>query len=300
MKKFISFAVFCVVMSMAVVSCSKDDGGDPDDPAIENPSKPGDGDDSDNDQPGNVNIQAIAKLCDFGGVRLTKIGGSEWSTSFGYNKDGAIIAMNDQYSGLTIDYKKCTATITEDDFTQECKFTLDKQGRLASLSWSGEDEDGPVKLEYKFQYNDAGHLIRQTYHSDSDAGYWAHDDADVYTWEGDLLVKSVSTSTEKQGEDVRTEVSTCTFSYIGAPDNRYKQFTDHLVGCMSLDSSFGELLLVGILGKGPAKYPTCIISDYDRTDYSYTLNAKGLVEKESFSADYGDGPRVYTTTYTYE
>ena len=278
MKKFITLAVFCMVMGMTVVSCSKAD------------------DPSQSDKKPSGAVEETAKLSDFGGMRLTEIADH---AKFVYNDKGALVETSDGYSTVKIDYKKGTVTFEEEGFSQENHFKVDKQGRLTSLTFSGEDEGGD--LEYRFKYNDAGHLVQQTYHSESSEDRWAHDLTVDYMWDGDLLVKITETEKETQGDRVESSTKVSTLSYEAAPDNKYMQYSAVLVSYMELDSSFGGVACVGLLGKGPSKYPTAISYSYeDSTEASkgikYTLNSEGLLEKEEVRHEEGGS---YVDAYTY-
>ncbi len=294
MKKFVTFAVFCMVMSLAVVSCSKDDGGDPDDPAIENPSNPGNGDDSDDTESGAVNIEAVAKLSDFGGVRLIGIAGDDSSYSFEYNNEGALIGIKEKNSQLKIDYPQGIITEWGDSFSRLHAFKLDKKGRFASLSWKDQDE---YEYEYNntFKFNDAGHLVQLTCHDE----YGENSSMDaivIYTWEGDLLVKSVGTFKEKSGSNVTTDVYTRSYYYEGAPENKYMQYSYCLSNEMCMEHPW-YLFNVGLLGKGPAKYPTKIMTEWGQKEISYTLNSRGLVEREVMHSNSESYSRSWSFTY---
>ncbi len=267
MKKFITPAVFCVVVSLAFVSCSKDDGDDP----------------SSGSKPSSSLVKETAKLSDFGGVRLIKIEGSG-NSSFEYNDEGAIVNVNNEYSELSIDYKKGIAILEERGLIQKCPIKLDKQGRLASLSYSGDEDGERTDLKYTFSYNEAGHLTKIAYHSEVVGGDWVFDDINVYTWEGDLLTKCVNTSKEMQGSDVSTDTHSITYTYTDAADNTYMQYTKTMTDFMSVDSNFSSLLCIGIMGQGPAKYPTSITTDYGTFDIVYTLNSRNMVEREDSKA----------------
>ena len=265
--------------------------------------------DDESEEPGAGNVTSSPSLSDFGGVRLSKVSYDsgdntyEYFTSFDYNSYGLLTRVVDGNDQIIFDYQKATLSFVGDDYRQDTRFTTDTKGHLTGFTFSDKDEEGYTGvLTYTFRYDDADHLLHAEYNSVSTSPEGSTSSTTIitfdFTWDGDLLTKSVCNGEESGSAYTKKWKSTSTYSYTDAPDNRYMQYTSRLVSDIDLDSSIEPIMHVGMLGKGPAKYPTHIKqvrdSGTEETAISYILNSWGLVEVETSTSAYGTGSTKYT------
>lgn len=267
MKKFLLMAAISAALCTTAVSC---------------------GDDDDDVKGGVVPSPSIS---DFDGVRLLSVG--EY-TSFNYNSDGTLHQVINNGDKLTFDYGKGIITFSGDGVQQEAKFTTNAKGYITSLSASGTDEDGDDKYQYnttyKFQYNSSDHLtnvvLKEVYTYNNTNYNEVEDVTWNLTWNGDLLAKVDINGTSVGNGETEKWNSVAEYTYNNALDNRYMQYTGTVIDEIDLDGDIEAPIFVGVLGKGPAKYPSKIVNLED-DGYSieyvleYILNSKGLVERET-------------------
>lgn len=281
MRKFIWIAALTAALGATMVSC---------------------GDDGD--------IVASTEVSDFGGERLMSIGED---TRFSYNSDGTLRQIVDYGSTLTFDYEKGIMTFREDDVIQEAKFTTNSKGYITGFSISqitedwdeDEDEDATYNysLSYEFEYNGSDHITRASYKEVSVNAVtkekkYEYNVTWKFFWNGDLLSKVEVTGEDRDIEGTYNWSSIHTYSYAGALENRYMQYTDGIAGEIDIDSSVEPAMCVGLFGKGPAKYPVKVSSDREM-EFEYKLNSKGLVDTETSIYKSEDDDYIATTNYSY-
>lgn len=263
--KFLMIAAVCATFGFGIASCNDDD----DDNGIVVPSP---------------------EVSDFGGNRLVSVGG----TNFSYNTDGTLRQIEEYGNKLVFDYSKSTVTGYFDGETQTATFTTDKNGYVTGLttSISGMDEGVEYKADVSWDicYNAAGHIteaaLTQIYTDVSSKMTEVTDIAWKLTWNGDLLTAREATGKTEysNGEEPERWNSKVIFSYDNAIENRYMQYTEGIIDAIDFDGDIESPMFVGLLGKGPSKYPSEIENIEDQYSekevYEYTLNDKGLLERE--------------------
>lgn len=266
----------------------------------------------DNDDDDKGGVAARPEISDFGGERLVSAG----DVHFSYNSDGTLRQVEEYGDKIIFDYSKGTLTFSDGEVTQVCRFTTNDKGYITSIILSFVEDEGDSKYQlegsYQFQYDAYDHLTAASYNSVStdlaSKEQYEENASWKLTWNAGLLSK-----VEEKGSSVQDDYSNTynlvnTFSYDNAPDNLFLQYSNSVVESINLDSDVELPMFVGVLGKGPTKYPTAIVEVFNSEDsdsgpstetenftYKYTLNAKGLVEREA-ETYYGE---PYIVDYTY-
>lgn len=249
----------------------------------------GSGSDSDDDFEHSGNVVSSADICNFGGQRLTEIiadfgFGSEGSYSYNYNPDGSFNSfVYDEYSDrIALDYE--SGAFYEDN--NKGIFETNDKGYVTGIYFNDNDDD--ESYDYSFQYDNANHLIKATLAYGSEGGSHKEYYTWFLTWEDDLITKITKSSG-------RCLLETSVFVYENAVKNRHSQYTKGFWRSLFFDEAPSELLYIGLLGKGPAYYPTRVsLSEYGTDEIcTYVLNSSGLVRQETLESDY------YETNYYY-
>jgi len=247
----------------------------------------------------------------FDGTHLTSVGSDHYFTYFDYL--GSQLKMTYSDDEVTFDFSKGIVTMKEGDYEDTARFSTNEKGYLTELFSKGYDEDGyNYTVRWQFQYNNAGHITNavcsQRIISDTDPD--KNESIDItwnLVWNGDLLL-----SAEINGSDTfdGNWSDNIDFFYTDAVDNRYMQYTSEVIEAIDFDSSVNDFMYVGVFGKGPSKYPSKIVEksqenadviDTSWSDLTYTLNSKGLVEREYGKSTSYDGDSYnWEYIYTYD
>ena len=271
--------------------------------------------DSDDDgNEGGGSVVPPTEASNFGGERLTSVSNDYgYNITFSYNSDGSLRQVNDDDSKIIFDYSKGILTFSDDDTHQEARFTTNDKGYITgfscSQSYNDEGSKYESKVSYQFKYNGGGHLIsvicneEETYRGSKDVTdiTWS------LSWNGDLLTTvDIKGSYKSPSEGIDDKWSTVNdFTYDQAPDNNYMQYTNAIIDAIDLDGDIEAPMFAGILGKGPSKYPTKIVTnctddeDTSTEEQSYDINAKGLVETEYGHQYDGYGEYDWSVSYGY-
>lgn len=260
--------------------------------------------DDDDDKGG---VAARPEISDFGGERLVSAG----DVHFSYNSDGTLRQVEEYGDKILFDYSKGTLTFSDEEVTQVCRFTTNNKGYITSIILSFVEDEGDSKYQlegsYQFQYDAYDHLTAASYNSVSTdlASKERYEENRTWklTWNAGLLSKVDEKGSSRSDDYNENWSSTVTLSYDNALDNRYMQYSNGVVESIGIDSDIESPILAGVLGKGPTKYPTASVEEIVETQssytenfvYEYTLNAKGLVEREA-ETYYGE---PYIVDYTY-
>lgn len=260
--------------------------------------------DDDDDKGG---VVARPEISDFGGERLMSAG----NIHFSYNSDGTLRQVEEYGDKIIFDYSKGILTFSDEEVTQVCRFTTNNKGYITSIRLSYVEDEGDSKYQiegsYQFQYDAYDHLTVASYNSVStdlaSKEQYEENASWKLTWNAGLLSKVETKGSSRSDDYNENWSSTVTLAYDNAPDNRYMQYSAGVVESIDLDSDIESPMLAGVLGKGPTKYPTASVEEIVETQssytenfvYEYTLNAKGLVEREA-ETYYGE---PYIVDYTY-
>lgn len=298
MKKFFAFAVAAALCGVAV-SCGGDD-ENTDGPETGGPTGPA----------GNP-VVPVQSPSDFGGVRLLSVLDDQYGygNHYTYDAQGLIKTVSDGYQTYTVDFAHGTVTMREydEDFVGYITNTAD--GIITSLnSTVTEYDDNTVEttnITWNFQYDNQGHLLKALYeeHTMNAAGAeteWMKGST-TFTWSNGLLLSTYAAYTERYQGMNDSWSSSISFEYDDSYPNAFCQYTDEMISMIDLDGEIEPFMFVGVLGKGPGKFPSKII-DNDNNETSnvdYTLRPDGLVRSEILSYDYGYGVSSSSLTYTY-
>lgn len=233
------------------------------------------------------------------GLRLYSVGG----TSFSYDNQGRVDGYRSRYGEYaSIDWENGMIESSDSEDGEPINFKTNGKGYFTefSQSWNykedGDSYKGSGKM--KFSYDKQGHLTKISV-SMSESGkedgesYKYEETSEIeYTWKDGNLVKGVCETIEKEDGEKDVYKTTANVAY-GLKENLFNQY------CLSLASDviefdFGDFALVGLLGVGPAQFPTVIETEEDDSDYnssstnniSISVNQVGLIETESSSNGY--------------
>lgn len=267
------------------------------------------GDDDDNEQGGGTPVHGEAvespAISDLGGYHLIDLNGSDsygnvyGGSHFNYNNAGALSEVFDGDDKMSIDYRNGTVTFTEDGESQNCALYTNSKGYVTRIIFSGyESPSEPFTVTHNFVYNSDDRLISYScIDTGKDEGSdYREEQVCELTWEGDLLVRS--TVRESRNGVTEWENAT-TFGYTDAPVNTHMQYTVSLMHNLDIDGDISAPILAGAFGKGPAKYPTSIIKEYETVANTYSINTAGLVDEESNTSTYSGDAGSFTQTWKY-
>ena len=264
---------------------------------------------SDDDDEGESGNTPSGPVVTYNGNLITYNGDSYFS----YDKKGRCVKITNEDEIWTIDYEKgilYEGYTDDEDLVLPMQIAFTKEGYIKKLfAEIQENVDGVnVKISgtVNIEYDSNGHVTSGTSNltTTAKAGaatYTQYSKSSCkYTWEGDLMTKSVCDEEEAEEGEKWTSYSTCVITY-GDTENKYRQWSHSFDNCSYMADYLG---FVGLLGKAPSKFiqsdvekETSTYNDGDpRTDeYTYNvtcdLNNAGIINTEKI------GYQIYQYQY---
>lgn len=286
MKTFrlIGTALVAALMTPLFISCSDDD-----DDGGKAPSKP---------------------VVTFDGKLLTSITSSGVSFDFTYDADGRCTRMSRDGSLVgSIDYKK-GVLYDEDGAPMNIRFN--GQGYISEISgsWNERDEDGDTSKgngKFTFTYNGDGNLTKiniSTTESaviDGEKSTFKATASETFTWRnGNMSEARYEFKSDEDGE-IESGYQNFNITY-DSQVNKYRQMP-YLMGTLVIipGSPIAYISLPGLMGKGPANFPTNVAYEllddgniYNESMTSLvTLNTDGTIK-----TDLLNGYSTFNFSYT--
>lgn len=251
----------------------------------------------------------VGGVIEVDGERISSISG----VMFEYDSKGRLTHLYDYSGGLTIDYSKGTLYLDGDeDGENSYKVKFNDKGYITQLSssWSGTENDGGDKYQYKgsgtvsFSYNGSGYLVKCDNSStvtvkDLSTGMSGKETTSyttTLTWRDGNLVSAVEKGKETGFGQTDTWREDTEIDYTSTT-NKFRQLPMAVSSVLNNEEVWQMIAAAGLFGKGTKNFPASIsVTDDDgdssNSSCSYRLNSNGAISSETI--------RYRTFNYTYE